>query len=174
VEAHHDDGTSWLNALLLTPVGIVIGERLRKTATALPAVDPETGHRDGRTREQKQADILGHWLTSSTGTSTDIRPEIAISIAATDLIGYTNGPGLTLDGEPIGADWVRELAQSENPLFRLLVLDPRGEVLDTTVLNYRPTEALRKALRWRDGSCRVGGGQAPATNLRCLCRNTTT
>src|SRR5690606_125024 len=133
--------------------------------------------------------VLGHWLTSCTGTSTDIRAEIAISIAATDLIGLTDGPGLTLDGEPVGADWVRELAQSEHTLFRRLVLDPPGTVLDPPFLNYRPTEALRKALRWRDGTCRVAGcrapvhetdldhakaydagGQTTASNLRCLCR----
>src|SRR5690606_1777591 len=89
-------------------------------------------------RDQKQADVLGHWLTSCTGTSTDLRAEIAISIAATDLIGYTNGPGLTLDGEPVSAACVRELTGSEHTLFRRLALDPRGEVLDTTVLNYRP------------------------------------
>jgi hypothetical protein len=66
-------------------------------------------------------------------------------------------------------------------------------VLDCTVLNYRPTEALREALRWRDGSCRVAGGRTTAhetdldhaeaydsggrttaTNLSCLCRKHTT
>ncbi|GAA3524447.1 hypothetical protein AFL01nite_15210 [Aeromicrobium flavum] len=186
---HNDDGTSWLNALLPTGVAIAVAERLRKAAKALPSVDPETGETDTRTREQKQADLLGHWLTSCTGTETDIRAEIAISIAATDLIGLTNGPGITRDGEPVTSAWVRELAGSEHTLFRRLVLDPRGDILDTTVLNYRPTEALRKALRWRDGTCRVAGCRAPvhdtdldhakpydtggettASNLRCLCR----
>lgn len=186
---HNDDGTSWLNALLPTGVAIAVGARLRKAAKALPPVDPETGEKDRRTRDQKQADLLAHWLTNSTGTSTDIRAEIAVSIAATDLIGLTDGPGTTLDGEPVAAEWVRELAQSEHTLFRRLVLDPIGRVLDTTVLRYRPTEELRWALRWRDGTCRVAGCRAPvhetdqdhavpydsggattASNLRCLCR----
>ncbi|GAA3527169.1 hypothetical protein AFL01nite_03970 [Aeromicrobium flavum] len=135
---HNDDGTSWLAALLPTPLAIAVGDRLRRTAKSLPAIDPDTGEKDRRTREQKQADVLGHWLTSCTGTETDIRAEIAISIAATDLIGLTDGPGLTLDGEPVGAEWVRELAQSEHTLFRRLVLDPLGEVLDTTVLRTNP------------------------------------
>ncbi|MTB87241.1 DUF222 domain-containing protein [Aeromicrobium senzhongii] len=186
---HNDDGTSWLNALLPTGVAIAVGERLRRAAKALPAIDPETDERDRRTRDQKQADLVAHWLTSCTGTGTDVRAEIAISIAATDLIGLTDGPGIALDGEPIGSEWVRELAQSEHTLFRRLVLDPRGRVLDTTVLRYRPTEDLRQALRWRDGTCRVAGCRAPASgtdqdhavaydsggqtsgdNLRCLCR----
>ncbi|MBC9225255.1 DUF222 domain-containing protein [Aeromicrobium sp. 636] len=186
---HNDDGTSWLNALLPTGVAIVIADRLRRTARALPVIDPETGEKDHRTREQKQADVLAHWLTSSTGTSTDIRAEIAISIAATDLLGHTNGPGVTLDGEPVPADWVRELAASEHAVLRRLVLDPVGHVLDTEVLTYRPPESLRQALRWRDGSCRVAGCRAPVhdtdldhhipyghggrttgANLRCLCR----
>ncbi len=186
---HNDDGTSWLAALLPTPVAIAAGNRLRRAAKALPKIDPETGEKDRRTRDQKQADLLAHWLTSCEGTSTDIRAEIAISIHATDLIGYTDGPGMTLDGEPIGSEWVRELAASEHTIFRRLVLGPRGEVLDTTVLGYRPTEALRQAIRWRDGTCRVmgcrapaheadqdhafayhSGGQTTASNLRSLCR----
>ncbi len=185
---HNDDGTSWLNALLPTGLAIAVGERLRRAAKALPTVDPESGERDRRTRDQKQADLVADWLTSCTGPG-DIRAEIAVSIHATDLIGLTNGPGLTLDGEPVGAEWVRELAQSEHAVFRRLVLDPVGEVLDTTVLKYRPPESLRQALRWRDGTCRVAGCRAPVhetdldhakaydsggattgSNLRCLCR----
>jgi len=159
---HNDDGTSWLNALLPTGVAIAVGDRLRRAAKALPSADPETGEKDTRTREQKQADLLAHWLTCSEGTHTDIRAEIAISIAATDLIGLTDGPGLTLDGEPVGPEWVRERAQSEHTLFRRLVLDPLGHALDTEVIGYRPTAALRKALQWRDGTCRVAGCRAPA------------
>jgi len=186
---HNSDGTSWLNALLPTGLAIAAAERLRRAAKAEPTIHPETGLRDTRTRDQKQADLLGRWLTSCTGTTTDIRAEIAISIAATDLLGYTEGPGLTRDGEPLDAAWVRELAASEHTVFRRLVLDPVGRVMDTTVLAYRPTESLRKALHWRDGTCRVAGCRAPvfetdldhaedydsggetsARNLRCLCR----
>lgn len=187
---HNDDGTSWLSALLPTGVAIAVEDRLRRAARALPKNDPETGERDGRTRDQKQADLVAHWLTSCTGTNTDIRAEIAISIAATDLTGLTDGPAITRDGgEPLPADWVRELATSEHTLFRRLVLDPVGDILDTTVLTYRPTAALREAVRWRDGGCRVTGCTAPAANadldhatahhhggptaavnLRCLCR----
>ena len=186
---HESDGTSWLHALLPTGLAIAIGERLRKAARALPSIDPETGARDTRTRDQKQADLVADWLTSCTGTTSDIHAEIAISIAATDLIGLTDGPGLTHAGEPVGAEWVRELAQSEHTILRRLVLDPVGEVLDTTVLGYRPPQSLRQALRWRDGTCRVAGCRAPVfetdldhaeaydsggptsgSNLRCLCR----
>ncbi|WP_269306000.1 HNH endonuclease signature motif containing protein [Aeromicrobium sp. HA] len=186
---HNDDGTSWFNALLPTGLAIAIGERLRKAARAIPTIDPVTGERDRRTRDQKQADLVADWLTSNTGTVGDLRAEIAISISATDLLGYTNGPGLTLDGEPVGAAWVRELATSEHAVLRRLVLDPLGHVLDTQVLKYRPPESLRQALHWRDGTCRVAGCRAPVhetdldhakaydsggstsgTNLRCLCR----
>jgi hypothetical protein len=109
-------------------VAVAVADRLRRTAKAIPAIDPETGERDRRTREQKQPDVLCHWLTSCTGT---------------DLIGLTDGPGLTLDGEPVGAAWVRELAQSEHTVLRRLGIDPAGQVLDTTT---------------------------SACSLRCLCR----
>lgn len=188
--SHNDDGTSWLVARLPTHVAIAIGQRLRRAAKALPSHDPETGERDARTREQKKADLLAHWLTSCTGTETEIHAEIAISIDAADLAGYANGPGITRDGDqPIPAEWVRELAASETTLFRRLILDPAGRVLDTTSLGYQPPDSLRQALHWRDGTCRVAGCRAPvhetdldheipfdrggttsAANLRCLCR----
>ncbi|MBC9225133.1 DUF222 domain-containing protein [Aeromicrobium sp. 636] len=187
---HNGDGTSWLSALLPTPVAIAVGERLRRAAKALPKYDPDTGDRDRRTRDQKQADLVGHWLTSCTGTETQIHAEIAIAIDAADLIGLTDGPGNTRDGEhPVPPEWVRELAASDTTLFRRLVLDPVGNVLDTTALGYQPPGALRAALHWRDGTCRVAGCRAPASetdldhelaydrgggttaaNLRCLCR----
>ncbi len=191
VEINHlDDGTSWINALVPTPVALVVEDRLKRAAKSLPATDPEPGHRDRRTQAQKQADLVGHWLTSCTGTETEIRGEIAIAIDATDLIGYGDGPGVTRDREhAIPAGWVRELAASETTLFRRLVLDPRGTVMDTTSLGYQPPGELRAALHWRDGTCRVAGCRKPATetdldhalahdrgggtsasNLRCQCR----
>ncbi len=187
---HNDDGTSWLSALLPTAVAVAVGNRLRAAAKALPSTDPETGDRDDRTRDQKQADLVAHWLTCSEGTRTDIRAEIAISISATDLIGLTDAGGFTRgDRESISPEWVRELAASEHTLFRRLVLDPLGRVMDTTKLGYQPSESLREAVHWRDGTCRVAGCQADvagtdldhelaydrggttsAENLRCLCR----
>ncbi|WP_286928609.1 MULTISPECIES: HNH endonuclease [Aeromicrobium] len=188
--SHNGDGTSWLNALLPTHVAIAVGNRLRRAAKQLPKVDLDTGEIDRRTRDQRQADLVGHWLTSCTGTETDIRAEIAISIDAADLVGLTEGPGITRDGEhALPAAWVRELAASETTLFRRLVLDPVGRVLDTTSLGYQPPDSMRAALHWRDGTCRVAGCRAPAAetdldhalahdrggttsaaNLRCLCR----
>ncbi|MET1132959.1 MAG: DUF222 domain-containing protein [Aeromicrobium sp.] len=188
--SHNDDGTSWLSALLPTGVAVAVGNRLRAAAKALPKIDPETGERDRRTRDQKQADLVAHWLTCSEGTSTDIRAEIAITIDSTDLIGLTPGAAFTRgDREPVPAQWARELATSEHTLLRRLVLDPLGHVMDTTKLGYQPSDSLREALRWRDGTCRVAGcradirdtdldhelahdrgGTTSADNLRSLCR----
>lgn len=190
VITHNGDGTSWFAALLPTPVAVAVGQRVRRAARQLSQIDRESGRRDRRTRDQLQADLVGHWLTSCTGTETDIRAEIAISIDAADLIGLTDGPGITRDGEhALPASWVRELAESDTTLFRRLVLDPLGRVLDTTSLGYQPPDAMRAALHWRDGTCRVAGCRAPAaetdldhelaydrggttsaSNLRCLCR----
>lgn len=187
---HLDDGTSWLSALLPTGVAIAVGNRLRRAAKALPKTDPDTGERDRRTRDQKRADLVAHWLTSCTGTETQIHAEIAICIDATDLVGLTDGPAVARgEGEPLPPEWVRDLAASEHTLFRRLVLDPVGRVADTHSLGYQPSGSLRHALLWRDGTCRVSGCRAPAAevdldhelaharggptsgaNLRCLCR----
>ncbi|MBA4608905.1 DUF222 domain-containing protein [Aeromicrobium sp. Marseille-Q0843] len=71
---HNDDGTSWLNALLPTGVAIVIGDRLGRAARAVPAVEAETGEKERRTRDQKQADQLVEWLTSCL----DLAPDMGI------------------------------------------------------------------------------------------------
>lgn len=187
---HLDDGTSWINVLVPTVVAIAVENRVTRAARALPKHDADTGERDSRTIAQKQADLFAHWLTCSEGTRTDIRAEIAIAIDATDLIGYGQGAGHTRDlRHTIPAGWVIELAKSETTLFRRLVLDPAGQVLDTTSLGYQPPDELRRALHWRDGTCRVAGcerdaattdldhrlahdrgGGTNGANLRCLCR----
>ncbi|MVA76570.1 DUF222 domain-containing protein [Auraticoccus sp. F435] len=187
---HGDDAMSWVSAYLPTPVAVAVEHRLSSAARALPAVDPGTGECDERTLEQKRADLLGCWLTGGPGSRPDVRAEVAISIDATDLAGLTDGPGVVRGlGLPVPAAWVRELAASPTTLFRRLVLDPVGEVMDTTSLGYQPPEALRTALQWRDGLCRVAGCQVPADrtdldhqrpwgrggptaadNLRSLCR----
>ncbi len=105
VETHNGDGTSWLAALLATTAAVAIAGRLRKTAKALPKIDPETGERDRRTRDQMQADLVAHWLPSCTGTAID----------AVDLRGLTAGPGITRDGEhPVPAEWVSELGRERD------------------------------------------------------------
>ena len=118
--SHNDDGTSWLSALLPTGVAVAVGNRLRAAAKALPKIDPETGERDRRTRDQKQADLVAHWLTCSEGTSTDIRAEIAITIDSTDLIGLTPGAGFTrrrtrAGARPVGARTGHQRAHAPAP-----------------------------------------------------------
>ncbi|SDD89267.1 HNH endonuclease [Auraticoccus monumenti] len=187
---HVENAMSWVNAYVPTAIAVAIEKRLTTAARTLPEIDPDTGKVDQRTQDQKRADLLCHWLTSSEGTQTTVRAEVAISIDARDLIGLTDGPGTVRGhGIPVPATWVRELATHETTLFRRLVLDPHGQVLDTTSLGYQPPGALRQALQWRDGRCRVAGCQVPADrtdldhhhpwerggpthadNLRSLCR----
>ncbi|SDD62712.1 HNH endonuclease [Auraticoccus monumenti] len=187
---HVDHAMSWINAYVPTTIAVAIEKRLATAARALPEIDPDTGELDQRTQDQKRADLICHWLTSCEGTQTTVRAEVAISIDARDLIGLTDGPGAVRGhGIPVPAAWVRELATQETTLFRRLVLDASGQVLDTTSLGYQPPGALRQALQWRDGRCRVAGCQVPADrtdldhhhpwerggptnagNLRSLCR----
>ena len=177
---HDDNGMSWLNAYLPTIVATAIGNRLRKAAKALD---------DPRTRDQKKADLLAHWMTCSTGTQTEIHAEIAVTVPAEALGNHADAALLTEDGEVATAAWVAELLETGHDFWTRLLTSPSGEVLDRTSLGYQPPESLRKALQWRDGTCRVkgcaqkarncdldhvipfdAGGRTTAANLRSLCR----
>jgi hypothetical protein len=179
--AHTHHGMSWISAFVPTVAARAIVSRLRRGAAELPD--------DGRTREQKQADLFSSWLTNATGTECDFRAEVAVVIEAAALAGLTDTAALVDGDAPIPPQWVRELAESESTVWTRLLTDPAGHVLDVTHLGYQPPQALRRAVTWRDMFCRVSGCQRKAAdcdldhdqpfdtggptsgiNLRALCR----
>ncbi len=191
---HLGHGMSLVSGRAPTTAAVAIATRLRLAAKAM--VDPF----DRRTRDQKRADLFVSWLTNATGTGTgtgtgtecDIRAEVAIVVEATALAGVTDTPAHVIDPEddvPIPADWVFDIAGSGSTLWTRLLTDPAGRVLDVTHLGYQPPESLRRAVRWRDMTCRIrgchrrsdttdldhhvpydAGGPTTAANLRSLCR----
>lgn len=180
---HTHRGMSWVNAYLPATVAVAIRTRLRKAARQI----------DGdRTADQKQADLFASWLTNATGTECDIKAEVAVVVEATALAGVTDTPAYLNDSEvdvPVPPSWALGLTEADSTLWTRLLTDPRGQVLDVTQIGYQPTEALRKAVQWRDMTCRVKGchrradrtdldhiepfdegGATSGSNLRCLCR----
>ncbi len=176
---HH--GMSHLGIYLSSLAGQAAMTRLNKAAADLPD--------DGRTLEQKKADLVASWLTNATGTETDVHAEVAIIIEAAALAGATDTPAHAgPDHAPIPPAWIFGL-DPDTTLWTRLTTDPVGHVLDVTHLGYQPPAAMREAAQWRDTTCRIQGCSTPATscdldhhtafdeggpttgsNLRSLCR----
>ena len=152
---HGRDGMSHIIAKVGTAAAVAIMKRLREAAKTITD-DPDT---EPRTREQKMADLFVSWLTNATGTESDIKAEVAIVIDAKALAGVTDTPAHVIDiddNPPIPAAWVLGL-DPDSTLWTRLLTDAAGQVLDVTHLGYQPPEALRKAIAWRDMTCRVSG-----------------
>lgn len=184
VELRHTfHGMSEVVAYVPTPAAVAIHSRLRKAAKTID---------DDRTQPQKQADLFCAWLTNATGTECDITAEIAVVVEAEALAGVTDAPAHVLDTDDdlaVPVPWVFELAAAESTLWTRLITDPYSRVLDVTHLGYQPPAVLRKAVQWRDRTCRVSGcsrraeltdldhrrpyhtgGATSGRNLQCLCR----
>jgi hypothetical protein len=179
LDAGHD-GMSYLSAYVPSLAAKASMTRLRRAAAELPD--------DGRTRAQKEADLLCSWLTNATGTETDIGAEVAIIVEAAALTGATDTPAYADGDAPVPPSWILGL-DPHTTVWTRLITDPAGHVLDVTHLGYQPPQSLRQAIRWRDMTCRVAGcqrraaecdldhhvpfdtgGPTTGANLRSLCR----
>lgn len=178
----HDDGVSWLHAMIPTADAVRIDAALTHRAKLLPS--------DDRTLDHKRADVLADLLVGRDGTGTTRAGAIiAVTIPIASLASITDEPGISFDGEfTLPAELVRELAAESGTVFHRLMTDPEGRILDVTEIGRFPSPRLRIAVQARDGTCRVPACSRPAaecdldheeahprgptsgTNLQALCR----
>ena len=86
--------------------------------------------------------------------------EVRVTIAASTLLGLDEDPA-ELDGYgPVDA--VRARALAADGVWRRIVTDPRGVVLETGRTRYRPSAALAEHVRTRDATCAAPGCPASA------------
>lgn len=200
------DGLSRL--LLDAPAALVQGifERVTDMAVALnddgddnsDSDGPESGEseaeeRDGRTLDQRRADIAcdlllcGAPAAHGDGGLGAIRATVRVTIPILTLAGLDDAPAI-LDGHgPIDAATARALAASAPVWQRVMIHPVTAEPL--RIDNYRPGERLRRLLDARDRHCRwpgcrrsahrsdadhtiafSEGGTTCAGNLAILCR----
>ncbi|MEW9872786.1 DUF222 domain-containing protein [Arthrobacter sp. HS15c] len=117
------------------------------------------------------------------------RAEVLVTVPVFALLGATEEPAM-LDGYgPIPASMARDLLANGAGSFHRVLVDPRdGAQLEIGRKSYRPTEAMRRWLRMRDGRCTfpgcsnqsldneadhllawADGGTTGVSNLRQLC-----
>lgn len=185
------DGMSEVVATVPTVFAAGIADRLSSMAKAVAAAEPD----DPRTRDQLRADVFCELLLTGDPTgdpeaphaaANGIRAEIAVVIPFLTLLGQGEEPATIAGRGPIGMADALRLAAEAPSLLRILTDPVTEEIL--AVDGYRPTERLRRYLRYRDGRCRYPscnrsaarsdidhtipyseGGRTEPGNLACLC-----
>ncbi|WP_405374870.1 MULTISPECIES: DUF222 domain-containing protein [unclassified Microbacterium] len=154
------DGMAWLTAHLPAVEAQAILGRLTAIAKTLP-------DDDGRTLDQKRADVFGDLLidgetTSLPDAARGIRPTVAITVPVLTLL-TGDGPAPQVDGVgPIPIDRARELYSSASGWMRVLTHPETGVVLSVGREHYRPPADLRRLVTWRAARCMAPGCGIPA------------
>lgn len=93
--------------------------------------------------------------------ASSVKAEIVVHLPAAVLLGSDDGNGY-LDGYgTIDSDTVRQLAAAA-PTWHRVFTDTDGTPLRLGRTTYRPPEAMRRFLRYRDGTCAFPGCSQPA------------
>ncbi|MDR7160093.1 DUF222 domain-containing protein [Arthrobacter sp. BE255] len=205
------DGMAWLSAYLPADQAAATWNRITAIARGLQGPD------ESRTLTQIRADVYATALLSSgnahstdsgdhsdagavngnsgggeTGNPGQVptpRAEVLVTVPVLALLGATDEPAM-LDGYgPVPASMARDLLANGAESFHRVLVDPRdGAQLEIGRKSYRPTKAMLRWLRMRDGRCTfpgcsnqsldneadhqlawADGGTTGVSNLRQLC-----
>ena len=86
-----------------------------------------------------------------------IRPTVTVTVPAMTLLGVTDEPA-TLEGYgPIDPNTARALAGQSDTWYRMLTDPKSGAPIAFDRTKYRPTKAMKRYLRYVDGTCRFPG-----------------
>ena len=173
-----EDGMSWLHAYLPSVEAHAVHGRLTDIARRTVDFDAEDGIEDGRTLDQRRADLLIDFLAGDHvgigedyeariargrdfGRFVGIRPTVVVTVPVQTLLGRDqddHAPPAMLDGVvPIDPATARELTANAPSLYRLLVHPHTGARLDLSRDRYAVSTELRLWLRLRDETCRFPG-----------------
>jgi hypothetical protein len=175
--------------------GLLPLDGLATVMTALNAVAAGKIPGDDRTVDQRRADALVALAQQglhdpNLPTQQGRRPAVQVTVAASTLAGADEQPG-ELDGYgPIPAAMARALAFDPTGIWRRLITDPQGRLLDYGRTTYRPPQDLTDFVVARDRRCRFpgcnraarrchidhqhpydAGGSTSPCNCECLCEH---
>ncbi len=160
VEPAHD-GMAWLTAYLPAEQAIGIDDRLDRIAAALRAPD------EPRTFAQLKADAFAELAlggVGSGGPAGGIRAQVAITVPVLTLLGADDAPAHLEGYGPIDAETARRLAGGSAGFTRILTHPETGALLSVGRDRYAVPAELRRALRYRDETCRMVGCERRAAS----------
>lgn len=154
---HTDDGMAWINAYVPAFVAAAADRRLDARAK-------ELGTDDERTMDQRRADLFAEWLSSSDHAPASVSIDVAVTIPVTSLSGSSGHPAVSADGAwAIPASWALDSEVTSIPFWHRLLVDPvTDDVLAHDYIGRYPPDVLRRALQFRDMTCRAPGCTKPA------------
>jgi hypothetical protein len=187
----------------VTPLGNGLSEfmallpsvQARQIYDTVNAIAHASDSDDHRLMDQRRADALVDLVT---GRAEPPQVNVQVVVPAGTLLGNGKEPGSVAGVGPITPTQARELVDTGTGLsdvfFRRLLVDPtNGRLVDISEKQYRPSNALDRAVRARDQVCRFPGccrpastkgsgtdldhtipwprGETRASNLAVLCRH---
>ncbi|KRE71059.1 endonuclease [Arthrobacter sp. Soil762] len=160
------DGMAWLSAYLPADQAAAIWNRTTALARGLQGPD------ENRNLTQLRADtfataLLGGGNGRSLGHGGDAgnpgkvptpRAEVLVTVPVFSLLGATDEPAMLNGYGPIPPSMARDLVANGADSFYRVLVDPRdGASLEIGRKSYRPSKAMRRWLRMRDGRCPFPG-----------------
>jgi hypothetical protein len=155
---HGDDGMGQLSAYLPSHELAAIEDRYRRAARR--PVDPD----DERTIAQREADVLVAWCTESETATAAIDANIAVTVGADVLAGFTPGFAESADRRwAVPAGWIAAVVSSGSTFWHRIVLDPvSDDILSHEYVGGFAPDVLNIALRFLHGTCQGPGCMVPA------------
>lgn len=90
---------------------------------------------------------------------------VQVVVSAASVLGLNDEPGL-VDGQPVDADTVRDLAHAAGSTWQRIVTDPlTGYAMAQVSDSYQPPPRMAAAVTMRDGICRAPGCNRPAIHV---------
>jgi hypothetical protein len=156
------DGMAWLSAYLPAEQAIAIDDRLDRIAAALRS--PDEQRHLAQLRTDAFADILlaceaagGAGVGSRGRLGRGIQAQVLVTVPVLTLMGAGDEPARLEGYGPIDAETARRLAGGSTGFTRILTHPETGVVLSVGRDRYTVPVELRRALRFRDGTCRMVG-----------------
>jgi hypothetical protein len=150
---YHQNGTRFaLEADLPAAAGAVVARALRRAAARIPAMPGEEGETGV---EARQADALV--MLASARIASDADPDRSTLVVHVSQQALESGEGgAEIEGETvIHAETARRLGCSAR--IQVMLEDRHGQPIKLGRLSREPSDAMMRALRYRDRECRFPG-----------------
>ncbi|MCP3803763.1 HNH endonuclease [Allokutzneria sp. A3M-2-11 16] len=147
-----DDGMCQLNLMMTAFQGSLAYARIDQIARALP--------KDGRTLDQKRADVTLDLLLGKETDAPAGQVLVYLTMPITSLMGMNDDPAVLAGYGPIPAPIAREVAAGG--IWKRILTDPVTGMAEEVSNVYRPTAKQRELIHARYPRCTAIGCQQPA------------